>query len=364
MEMKEPTVWELMERKKAWDAKKAARKAEAERIAQEAEQASQEESATLAEILKAEDTHPGIPIEAKAEKAEVDVVPASNSGLTHISIALLDKYPNDPFREYTDQRLDQLVESIKEHGIISPITVRPKPEGRYEILSGRHRKNAADRLGMQEVPCIIKEVDDEEAAFIVTESNLKQREKLLPSEKAFAYKMQKNALDNKKKNHPKSDDISDNNNINQSLCLQDTNENTRRTIHRYIRLSLLIQELLDKVDIDKIAIAAAEQISYLNQNEQYAVFEYFFVYNHNHGVLDIEKAIDIRRFTQDKELTYSELDALMRKKKKPSKEKTPTMKLTRLVNHFPEKLTVKQMESIMIKAIDYWYEHAQEAEPE
>ena len=130
-------------------------------------------------------------------------------GILYLSPHLLDPFHADPFRPYTGRQLSDLVDSIRERGILSYIHVRPKKDGRYEILSGRNRNNAAKLLNMESVPCILKDVDDDEAVLIVTDSNLNQREELLPSEKAFAYKMQMEALKKQGKNTKKYEEESD-----------------------------------------------------------------------------------------------------------------------------------------------------------
>ncbi|MCL2068882.1 MAG: ParB/RepB/Spo0J family partition protein, partial [Oscillospiraceae bacterium] len=162
------------------------------------------------------------------------VAPDETEGIIFLSPDLLDKYPDNPFREYTDRRLEELVESIREYGVLSPIVIRPKAGGRYEILAGHNRSNAAKLIPLPEVPCIIRHAGDTEAALIVTQSNLTQRENLLPSEKARAYRIMlestKNQAENRAEKYSFWHDFSDDYQENQDLCHGDTNEDTRRTV--------------------------------------------------------------------------------------------------------------------------------------
>lgn len=287
---------------------------------------------------------------------------AEDSGIRFLSLSVLDKYRNDPFREYTDRRLEQLVDSIRDRGILSPIVVRPKVGGRYEILSGRHRANAAMAIGMEVVPCIVKEADDDEAALVVTEANLNQRENLLPSEKAFAYKMRFEALKNQGKNHDILRDIPDAEQEDLHLCPQDTNANTRRTIHRYIRLAELEHGLIELVDNGRMPIAAAEQLSYLTRGEQLSVNQYFYV--EKRATLDVSTARLLRERAREEPLRYAVIQALFEKKKKPQKSSTLSLKMTNLRKHIPDELTKKaEIEQYIMQALVYYErQHHQKGE--
>lgn len=283
--------------------------------------------------------------------------------LVHLSPSLLDRYHNDPFREYSGERLDQLVGSIREYGVLSPIVVRPKEGGRYEILSGRNRNNAAKENGLAEVPCIVKDVDDDQAALIVTESNLNQRENLLPSEKAFAYKMQNEALKKQGKKSLFLPEISDNNRDNQDLCPQDTNDNTRRTIHRYIRLTYLLKELLEQVDGGALALAAAEHISYLSEEEQSEAHEYFFV--DNRGMLDIKTAKRLREAAEKKVLTYTVIEKLLtRQKPKPSAKPSLQIRMEKIKPYVPEGMKKAELEQYILAALDFFRQHGHDGREE
>lgn len=288
---------------------------------------------------------------------------SDQSGIIFLSPDILDQYHNDPFRAYTGQRLEQLAESIRQYGIISPIVVRPKDGGRYEILSGRNRNNAAKANGLPLVPCIVKDVDDDDAALIVAESNLNQRENLLPSEKAFAYKMQFEALKNQGKSHAKnfdfSRDYSDDGQQNQSLCHDGKNGDATRTAYRYLRLTNLTSELLQLVDDNILSLIAAEHISYLERDEQIAVIQYFFT--EKRAALDVNTAKLLRERSQQVELTYNLIDELLQKKKKTRQAPSVSLKMTKLQKYVPDGISKKtDIEKYIITALAYYKEYGEE----
>ena len=280
-------------------------------------------------------------------------------GILHLSPELLDKYPANPFREYTGSQLEQLVESIREHGVLSPVVVRPKAGGRYEILAGHNRRNAALQAELDEVPCIVKGADDDEAALIVTESNLNQRENLLPSEKAFAYKMQMDAM-KKQAGRPAKNNVSQVGTQKRSdQILADEIGESRNQIQRYIRLTYLVDELLAPADYGALALVAAEQVSYLGRGEQLAVYQYFFA--EKKAPLDITTATLLRERSGEVELTYPLIDELVQKKQKPPKDSVK-LKLSRIRKYVPEGLSKREIEKHIITALDFYRNHAQNNE--
>jgi len=288
----------------------------------------------------------------KKESAALDIL--------HLSLELLDKYPANPFREYTGDRLEQLAESIREHGVLSPIVVRPKAGGRYEILAGHNRHNAARDAGLDGVPCIVKDVNDDEAALIVTETNLNQRENLLPSEKAFAYKMQLEALNHRGARTDLTYSQFGNKLPNLSVeAIVEQSGESKNQIFRYIRLTYLVGDLLSLADYGVLALVAAEQVSYLGRGEQLAVYQYFFA--EKKAPLDITTATLLRERSGEVELTYPLIDELVQKKQKPPMDSFK-LKLSRIQKYVPEGLNKKQLEKHIITALDFYRKHAQNEE--
>lgn len=276
-------------------------------------------------------------------------------GILYLSPHLLDPFHDDPFRPYTGQRLSDLVDSIRERGILSYIHVRPKKDGRYEILSGRNRNNAAKLLNMESVPCILKDVDDDEAVLIVTDSNLNQREELLPSEKAFAYKMQMEALKKQGKTIKKYEEESDNCAEIQNNCHDGKNIDNQRSIYRYIRLTFLIDSLLQLIDGGYLALVSGEELSFLDQDEQATVHQYFF--EEKRGVLDVKTARLIRQRASEVDLTYLELEKLLRKAARSQEIKAISLRMTKINKYIPSGFTKKETEKYIVDAVEFYTAH-------
>ncbi len=227
--------------------------------------------------------------------------------ITDLFLDELIPYVNHPFRLYNQEKMQELADSIKEYGLLNPILVRPhRDNGKYEILAGHNRTEASKLVGKTEIAARVIEVDDDEAAIIVAESNLKQREKLLPSEKAFAYKIQMDALKSREKKRNDNglesssdegfEDLYQCGTKNSGLEMSNKTQEGRTTIFRYIRLVNLIKDLLDMVDEETIPFLAGVEISYLNETEQLIVYH---ILTENEGVLklDVPKATALRERT-------------------------------------------------------------------
>ena len=276
-------------------------------------------------------------------------------GILYLSPNLLDPFHADPFRPYTGRRFSDLVDSIRERGILSYIHVRPKKDGRYEILSGRNRNNAAKLLNMESVPCILKDVDDDEAVLIVTDSNLNQREELLPSEKAFAYKMQMEALKKQGKNTEKYEEESDDCAEIQNNCHDGKNIDNQRSIYRYIRLTFLLDSLLQLIDGGYLALVSGEELSFLDQDEQATVHQYFF--EEKRGVLDVKTARLIRQRASEVDLTYLELEKLLRKAARSQEIKAISLRMTKINKYIPSGFTKKETEKYIVDAVEFYTAH-------
>lgn len=281
------------------------------------------------------------------------------SGIVPLPPSLLDRYPKDPFHEYTDERMEQLIDSVREHGILSSLVVRPKADGRYEILSGKNRVKAAMQNGLPTVPCSVRDVDDDAAALIVTASNFEQRESILPSEKAFAYKMEMEALKNQGKislfRGEKADDSQENTTDSHDGNLRDKST----TAYRYIRLTCLIPPLLQQVDAGSLSLVAAEQASYIPPDGQAAVHQYFF--EDRKAALDLKTAKRLRAHAEKKELTAASIDKLLTRKIATAKPAV-SIKLDKIQAYIPQGLKKPDIESHIIAALDFYQRHMQDKE--
>jgi ParB family chromosome partitioning protein len=276
--------------------------------------------------------------------------------ITVLPLDLLDPYPNNPFKPYRSEQLEELAESILEMGIMNPILVRRKDGGRYEILAGQNRTAAARLLEHTAIPCIIREADDDTAAIIVTENNLRHREFLLPSEKGFAFKMQLESM-KRQAGRPRK---------NVSQCethiagmrsdqeLAEKSGDSRATIQRYIRLTYLIPDFLDMVDEGSLAFTPAVEISYLGQPEQKTVLKYFF--HDKKGLLDIKTAKLLRERSSMVELTTLEIMLLMNKNRRvvacPKFTKRDFKKLNQYI---PQGTPKTEMMEILLNALKQYY---------
>jgi len=191
--------------------------------------------------------------------------------ITEIDISNIDNFPDHPFKVIENEELLQMSESIKEKGVIVPALVRPKEDGRYEMISGHRRKRASELAGLDKIPCVVRELSDDEAIIAMVDSNM-QREEILPSERAFAYKMKLDAMNRQ----GKRTDLTFSQvgiKFNSYEELSEQSGDSRNQIHRYIRLTHLIPELLEKVDNKEIAFNPGVELSYLKEEEQYALLD-------------------------------------------------------------------------------------------
>lgn len=272
-----------------------------------------------------------------------------------IPLSEIDDFPNHPFKVKMDEDMNQLVQSVKERGIITPVTLRQKEDGRYEIVSGHRRRKACELAGLERVPAEIKELSRDEAIILMVESNL-QRSIILPSEKAFSYKMRLEAM---KRQGQRTDLTSDpmgpksGERSNEKLA-EVVNESSSQ-IKRYIRLTELIPELLDMVDENKIAFRPAVELSYLTETEQHNLLNSI---SYNDATPSLPQAIRLKEFSKAGKLSAEVIEAILGEEKPNQKEKI-SFKAERLRPYIPSTVPLEKTEDYIIKALEY-YQRARE----
>ena len=265
-----------------------------------------------------------------------------------IPIGELFPFKNHPFKVLDDESMQRTVESVEQYGVLSPLIARPRPEGGYEIISGHRRQHAAQLAGLDTLPVIVRNMDDDAAVLLMVDSNL-QRENILPSERAFAYKMKLEAL----KNQGARSDLTSRQ-VGEKLwsvsqVRADANESERQ-VHRFIRLTNLIPELLDMVDEKKIAFNPAVELSHLDTNQQRDFLE---AMNDTQNAPSLSQAQRLKKLAQEGHFSYDVAFAVMGEEKKDELDKV-VIKNDTLRKYFPRSFTPKQMEDTIIKLLDQW----------
>ena len=268
-----------------------------------------------------------------------------------IPIGELFPFKNHPFKVLDDESMQRTVESVEQYGVLSPLIARPRPEGGYEIISGHRRQHAAQLAGLDALPVIVRNMDDDAAVLLMVDSNL-QRENILPSERAFAYKMKLEALKNQgarsdltcgqighKLNGAKARDI-----------VADESGDNARNVQRFIRLTNLIPELLDMVDEKKIAFNPAVELSYLDEAQQRDFLE---AMSDTQNAPSLSQAQRLKKLAQEGHFSYDVAFAVMGEEKKDELDKV-VIKNDTLRKYFPRSFTPKQMEDTIIKLLDQW----------
>lgn len=254
-----------------------------------------------------------------------------------IPLSKIDDFPDHPFKVKLDEDMDQLVQSIRERGIITPITLRQKEDGRYEIVSGHRRKKACELAGLETVKAEIKELTRDEAIILMVESNL-QRSSILPSEKAFSYKMRLEAI-KRQAGRPSKGNVSPvGTNLRSDAELAETVGESRNQIQRYIRLTELIPELLDMVDEGKIAFRPAVELSYLLKDEQKALLE---TISCEDATPSLAQAIKMKEFSKNGKLNPDVILSIM-SEQKPNQNEKFTFKAERLRQYIPSSVPMKK----------------------
>ncbi len=274
--------------------------------------------------------------------------------IMQIPLSQIDDFPEHPFQVRMDEDMDQLVESVKSLGIITPITLRTKEDGRYEIVSGHRRRKACELAGLETIPAEIKELTRDEAIILMVESNL-QRSVILPSEKAFAYKMRLEAMNRQGQRTDltsgpvgqKSDPINSRDAVAAEV------PDSARQIQRYVRLTELQPALLDQVDEGKIAMRPAVELSYLSTEEQEELVEAMEMAD---ATPSHAQAIKMRKFSQEGRLTPEVIESIMTEEKPNQREKL-YVSMDRFRKLIPNHVPQKQAEDILLKALEFYLRH-------
>lgn len=273
-----------------------------------------------------------------------------------IPIGELFPFKNHPFKVLDDDSMSDTVESVKQYGVLSPLIARPRPKGGYEIISGHRRQHAAELAGLETLPVIVRQMDDDAAIILMVDSNL-QREHILPSERAFAYKMKLDAIKNQgTRSDLTSTQVVSKLRSNEKLGAE--NNQSRETVRRFIRLTNLIPELLDMVDNKTVSFNPAVELSYLSPEQQQEVIR---AMDDTQNFPSVSQAKRIKKLAQDGTFTTETIVAIMGEEKK-SELDTVTIKNDTLRKYFPRSYTPKQMEDTIIKLLEQWQKKRQLSE--
>ena len=275
----------------------------------------------------------------KAEKVE------------EIDINKIADFPNHPFKVQDDDKMDEMVKSVKQYGVILPVIVRPKDDGTYEMISGHRRKRACELAGIKQIRCIVKDLSDDEAVILMVDSNI-QREEILPSEKAFAYKMKLEAM----KHQGKNIDIDESETsapMVQKLTSREILGNevgeSRENIRRYIRLTYLIPELLEQVDLKRIAFRPAVELSYLSEENQYVVQN---IFEFDEVTPSLSQAIRLKKLEQEGKLTEEKIEEILGQEK-PNQKEFIKIHNERIDKYIPQKIKESgKVEDFIIQCVE------------
>ena len=285
---------------------------------------------------------------------------AKRETVKNIPIAEISDFPNHPFKVRMDEAMMEMAESVKQYGVLVPAMVRPKPEGGYEMVAGHRRKLAAELAQQEEIPCLVRDLTDDEAIIIMVDSNL-QREKILPSEKASAYKMK---LDAMKRQQGERTDLTSATVLQKSggrtsrEILAESSPDSHEQIRKYIRLTNLIPSLLDMVDEGKIAMRPAVELSYLPENEQTAL----------HETMEMEdctpshaQAIKMRKFSEEGKLNEDVVLSIMQEEK-PNQKEQVRIPRDRINKYFSPGTPAKTIEDTIVKALELYRKRQRDRE--
>ena len=271
-----------------------------------------------------------------------------------IPIEELFPFKEHPFKVLDDEAMQRTVESVAQYGVLAPLIARPRPEGGYEIISGHRRQHAAELAGLDTLPVIVREMTDDAAVILMVDSNL-QRENILPSERAFAYKMKLEAI---KKQGARSDLTSGQFVQKSKLSIEQVAEGTGegyKTVQRFIRLTNLIPELLDLVDEKKISFNPAVELSYLDEAQQR---DFLQAMDETQNAPSLSQAQRMKKLAQEGKFTYEVAFAIMGEAKKDELDKV-VIKNDTLKKYFPRSYTPRQMEDVIIKLLEQWQRRQQ-----
>ena len=276
--------------------------------------------------------------------------------IQQIPITELHPFKNHPFKVLDDEAMQRTVESVAQFGVLAPLIARPRPEGGYEIISGHRRQHAAELAGLKTLPVIVRNMSDDEAVIRMVDSNL-QRESILPSERAFAYKMKLEAI----KNQGTRSDLTSRQ-VGEKLWsvaqVGAAANESERQVHRYIRLTNLIPELLDLVDQKKISFNPAVELSYLTAAEQRDFLE---AMQDTQNAPSLSQAQRIKKLSQEGKCSYDAIFDIMGEEKKAEMDRV-TIKNEVLRKYFPKSYTPKQMQDTIIKLLEQWQKKRQRSQ--
>ena len=284
------------------------------------------------------------------EESRVD---AQREKVQEIPLGELHPFRNHPFKVKDDAAMQDTVDSVREYGVLVPAIARPDPDGGYELIAGHRRHHASELAGKETMPVIVRDLDDDAATIIMVDSNL-QREELLPSERAFAYKMKLEAI----RHQGKRQELTSSQVGMKLQALDIVGQqagDSRNQVHRFIRLTELIPELLDMVDERKIAFNPAVELSYLKKEEQTLLLE---AMDSEQATPSLSQAQRLKKFSQQKMLSFDVMRAVMSEEKKTDLDRV-TLKNETLRKYFPKSYTPKQMEDTIIKLLEGWYKKRQ-----
>ena len=276
--------------------------------------------------------------------------------IQQIPIDELHPFKNHPFKVLDDEAMQRTVESVAQFGVLAPLIARPRPEGGYEIISGHRRQHAAELAGMKTLPVIVRNMDDDQAVIQMVDSNL-QRESILPSERAFAYKMKLEAI----KNQGARSDLTScqiGTKFRADAALAAGTEESARNVQRFIRLTNLIPELLDLVDQKKISFNPAVELSYLTAAEQRDFLE---AMQDTQNAPSLSQAQRIKKLSQEGKCSYDAMFDIMGEEKKVEMDRV-TIKNEVLRKYFPKSYTPKQMQDTIIKLLEQWQKKRQRSQ--
>ncbi len=268
-----------------------------------------------------------------------------------IAISELHPFAQHPFKVKDDEAMMDMVESVKQYGVLVPAIARPREDGGYELVSGHRRHRACELAGLEDMLVIVRDLDDDAATLVMVDSNL-QRESILPSERAFAYKMKLEAL----KHQGLRSDLTScqvGTKFRADEKMAETTNDSARTIQRFIRLTNLIQPLLDMVDEKKIAFNPAVELSYLREQEQHHLLE---AIESEQATPSLSQAQRLKKFSQDGKLSEDVILAIMSEEKKPEMDKL-VFTSDKLRKYFPKSYTPQQMEQVIFRLLEQWQKH-------
>jgi len=273
--------------------------------------------------------------------------------IININLNEIDDFPEHPFKVVENDEMKDMMESIQDKGVLVPTIVRKKEDGRYEMISGHRRKKASELLNLETLPCIVRDLTNDEAIIIMVDSNL-QREKILPSEKAFAYKMKLSALSHQGKEtlRPMVEKL------NSAELIGREKGDSGRQVQRYIRLTELIPELLEMVDNEKIAFRPAVELSYLTQDEQYQLLDCI---EYTEATPSLAQAIKLKKLSQNNKLTTDDIDEIM-SQRKPNQIETYKFDKDRIRGVLPRNIEEDKIEDYVIKSIEFYSKYQKQKE--